>query len=81
MDVSKGGALLQMPMKVPIRQGQSLEINFPRLEPLAKEKGSSARIKQARVVRVDRSEILASAMIKVGLVFCGAEAVADAAGA
>ena len=69
VNVSRGGALLHMPLKAPIREGQSVEMNFPRAETLAAEKGHFARIKTARVVRIDRTESLARATIKVGLQF------------
>ena len=69
LNVSSGGTLLTLPIKTPLREGQSVEINFPRCESLAHEKGAFARIKPARVVRVDRSEALHSATIKVALAF------------
>jgi len=70
LNVSSSGTLLTLPIKTPLREGQSVEVNFPRRDSLAREKGASARIKPARVVRVDRSEMLHSATIKVGLAFC-----------
>ena len=69
VNVSTGGALVVLPMKAPVREGQNLEINFPRSETLAKDKGSFARVKSAQVVRVDRTDSLMSATIKVGLAF------------
>lgn len=70
LNVSSEGALVLLPMQTPIKEGQKVEVNFPRAENLASEKGSCARIKAARVIRVDRSEILDNAAIKVGLEFC-----------
>ena len=55
MNVSRTGVLLTLPMKAPLRQGQDVELNFPRAETLAKDKGGSARIKTARVVRISPS--------------------------
>ena len=69
IDVSRGGAFVMLPMKVPVQAGQELEVNFPRGEKLAQKKGGSARIKPAKVVRIDRSETISSAMVKVGLKF------------
>jgi hypothetical protein len=46
-----------------------VEVNFPRTEALAKEKGQFARIKSGRVVRVDRSSLLENAEIGVGIAF------------
>ncbi len=73
VDVSSNGVLLSMPMKAPIREGQDLEINFPRKELLAREKGNYARIKPARVVRIDRTDAVNTAQVKVGLQFTNGE--------
>lgn len=70
VNVSSRGALLTMPMRAPLREGQNLEVNFPRSEPLAQTKGSFARVRTARVVRLDRGDLLSSATIKVALTFC-----------
>jgi hypothetical protein len=70
-NVSSNGALVVLPMSVPIREGQDLEINFPRTEPVAHKKGQFARIKKGRVIRVDRSESLNSAKVKIALEFYG----------
>jgi len=56
-------------MKTPVREGQDLEVNFPRSENLAQAKGGFARVKAAQVVRIDRSDAITSATIKVGLSF------------
>ena len=69
VNVSSDGALVALPLNVPICEGQELELNFPRTETLAKDKGSFARIKTARVVRVDRGDTVTAARIKVGLEF------------
>jgi len=73
VNVSRAGVLVTLPMKTPIRQGQSLELNFPRSKPLAGSKGGFARIKTAKVVRIDRNDTLNSTEVKVGLKFatCG----------
>ncbi|MBI9019276.1 MAG: PilZ domain-containing protein [Phycisphaerae bacterium] len=69
VDISKGGALISMSMQAPVREGQDIEVNFPRNEDLAKQKGSFARIKTAKVVRIDRSDIIRSSAVRVGLRF------------
>ena len=69
MNVSSTGVLVKLPLKIPLAEGQEVELNFPRSEPLAKDKGSFARIKTARVVRIDRTESLKSAAVMVGLAF------------
>jgi len=53
-----------------LKEGQQLEMNFPRCEPLAGRKGGYARIKTARVTRIDRGEGILDAVVKVGLEFC-----------
>jgi hypothetical protein len=79
VNVSTGGALVRMPLQSPVREGQDIELNFPRGEELASKKGCSARIKAARVVRVDRSDMLNSATIQVGLEFCDKQGVEEEA--
>ena len=69
VDISRCGALIVLSMKVPVSEGQDLEVNFPRNETLAKEKGRFARTKTAKVVRVDRSKAVESTKVKVGLEF------------
>lgn len=69
VNVSSDGALISLPLKTPVCEGQDIEINFPRTEAIAKDKGSYARVKTARVVRIDRSHSLDEAVIKVGLQF------------
>jgi hypothetical protein len=46
-----------------------VELNFPRTDALAEEKGQFARIKKGRVVRVDRRTTLADASIGLGIAF------------
>jgi len=59
-----------LPLKTPVREGQSLELNFPRSESLAQDKGSCARIKSSQVIRIDRSDSMAFGSIKVAVQFC-----------
>jgi hypothetical protein len=46
VNVSKGGAFISVPMTTPVAAGNEIEINFPRTQTLAKEKGQYARIKK-----------------------------------
>lgn len=69
MNVSMEGALISLPLQTPVCEGQDVEINFPRTEMLAKDKGSYSRIKTARVVRIDRSDAVDKAVVKIGLQF------------
>ena len=68
-NISKSGVLINVPMATPVREGQIIEINFPRTATLAKEKGQFARIKTGMVVRVDRSAVLKDGSIGVGVAF------------
>ena len=68
-NISKTGVFMKLPMTTPIRLGHTVEINFPRTEALAKEKGQFARIKSGKVVRVERKDILRDANIGVAVAF------------
>ena len=68
-NISKTGAFVCVPMTTPARRGSIVELNFPRTEALAKEKGQFARIRRGRVVRVDRRSTLADATIGLGIAF------------
>ena len=68
-NVSKRGAFLTVPVVTPVKAGHKVEINFPRTEHLAREKGSYARIKSGRVVRVERNNMLRDANIGVAVSF------------
>lgn len=69
VNVSKGGAFISLPMTTPVHPGNEVEINFPRTATLAKQKGSYARIKNAKVVRVDRNQMLRAGSIGVAIQF------------
>ena len=68
-DISKGGVFVSLPMTTPLGPGSVVEVNFPRRTSLAKQKGQYARIKQGKVVRVDREGSLDEASIGVGIAF------------
>ena len=68
-NISKTGVFITLPVTAPVRPGHIVELNFPRTEALAKEKGQFARIKSGKVVRVDRKNLLESAEIGVGIAF------------
>ena len=68
-NISKTGVFITLPVTAPVRPGHIVEINFPRTEALAKEKGQFARIKTGKVVRVDRKNLLETAEIGVGIAF------------
>ncbi|MDO8301760.1 MAG: PilZ domain-containing protein [Sedimentisphaerales bacterium] len=68
-NISKGGALVQLPMTAPVRVGHVVELNFPRTQTLAKQKGQFARIKIAKVVRIDRSHLMENAHIGIAVQF------------
>jgi hypothetical protein len=68
-NVSKTGVLVNVPISTPAREGSVVELNFPRTDVLAGEKGQYARIKRGRVVRVDRRKTLDDASIGLGIAF------------
>ena len=68
-NISKTGVFITMPVTAPVRLAHIVELNFPRTETLAKEKGQYARIKSGKVVRVDRKNLLESAEIGIGIAF------------
>jgi hypothetical protein len=68
-NISRTGVFVTLPVTAPIRTGHLVELNFPRTEVLAKEKGQCARIKSGRIVRVDRTNLLENAEIGVGIAF------------
>lgn len=68
-NISKTGVFVKVPMSSPIRAGQVVELNFPRTDVLAKEKGGYSRIKSGKVVRVDRRGLIEEANIGVGIAF------------
>jgi len=68
-NISKTGVFITLPVTAPIRTGHLVELNFPRTETLAKEKGQFARIKTGKIVRVDRKNLLENAEIGIGIAF------------
>lgn len=68
-NISKTGVFITLPATAPVAMGHLVELNFPRTESLAKEKGQFARIKTGKVVRVERRNLLESAEIGVGIAF------------
>ena len=68
-NVSKAGAFVSVPIPAPFRTGHVVEINFPRTEALAQEKGGFARIKSGKVVRVDRQNMLKDGNIGIAIAF------------
>ena len=68
-NISRTGVFVSMPMATPVRAGHIVEINFPRTQALAMEKGQFARIKSGTVVRVERNSVLKEARIGVAVRF------------
>lgn len=69
VNVSKGGAFISIPMTTPVRAGHEIEVNFPRTMSLAKQKGQYARIKNAKIVRVERKQMLQAGSIGIAVEF------------
>ena len=70
-NVSKTGVYMRLSVTAPVREGQAVELNFPRTSTLAEQKGQYARIKAGRIVRVDRGDMLQRADIGVAIRFEG----------
>lgn len=68
-NISKTGVFVTVPMTTPVQTGNTVEVNFPRTEVLAKEKGQFARVKSGKVVRVERQKILTDTTIGVAIAF------------
>ena len=69
INVSRGGAFIAVPVTTPVAEGNEIEMNLPRTRTLAKEKGQYARIKHARVLRVDRQRLLSEGTLGIAVVF------------
>lgn len=69
INVSKGGAFISIPMTTPVRPGHEIEVNFPRTMSLAKQKGQYARIKHAKILRVERRQMLQAGTIGIAVQF------------
>ena len=68
-NISKTGVYLNVPLTTPVREGNIVEINFPRTDSLARKKGGYARIKVGKVVRVERRNMLKESNIGVAVQF------------
>jgi hypothetical protein len=68
-NISKVGVFVSVPMTTPVRPGSVVELNFPRTDKLAGERGRYARIRKGRVVRVDRQSTLEDASLGLGIAF------------
>jgi hypothetical protein len=68
-NISKSGVYVKLPMTTPLREGNIVEVNFPRTMALAEEKGQFGRLKQGRIVRVDRKTMLRDAKVGVAIQF------------
>ncbi|MBN1796326.1 MAG: hypothetical protein JW804_06605 [Sedimentisphaerales bacterium] len=68
-NISKSGVYVKLPMTTPIREGDAVEINFPRTTALAEEKGQFGRLKKGSVIRIERKSMLQDAKIGVAVQF------------
>jgi len=68
-NISNSGVYVAVPMTMPVRAGNVVEINFPRTMALARKKGQFARIKSGKVVRVERRNMLKDANIGIAIQF------------
>jgi len=68
-NISRTGVMLNVPMTIPVKEGNVVEINFPRTSGLAEKKGGYARIKSGKVVRIERNNLLRDANVGVAVHF------------
>lgn len=68
-NISKSGVYVKLPMTTPVRDGTLIEVNLPRTMALAEQKGQFGRLKQGRVVRIERKTMLRDAKIGVAIEF------------
>ena len=68
-NISKKGVFVTVPMSTPVKDGHIVELNFPRTTVLAQQKGTYARIKTGKVVRVERRNMLTDASIGIAVQF------------
>ena len=68
-NISKNGVFITVPMSTPVKSGHVVELNFPRTTALAKQKGTFARIKTGKVVRVERRNMLTDTSIGMAVQF------------
>ncbi len=68
-NISKTGVFLTVPITTPVRAGSIVEINFPRTAALAEQKGTFARIRSGKVIRVERRNMLKDTSIGVAVQF------------
>ena len=68
-NISKDGVFVTVPMSTPVKDGHIIELNFPRTTVLAQQKGTYARIKTGKVVRVERRNMLQDACIGIAVHF------------
>lgn len=68
-NISKTGVYLNVSVTTPVKLGSIVEVNFPRTEKLASEKGAYARIKSGKVVRIERRNLLKDAAIGLAISF------------
>ncbi len=73
-NISKSGVFIKLPATASLGPGSVVEINFPRTPTLARQKGQHARIKQGKVVRVDRDGAHGDTSIGVGIAFAREQA-------
>ena len=68
-NISRNGVFISIPITTPVREGHIVEMNFPRTENLAKKKGTFARIKTGKIIRVERRNLLKEAKIGIAVSF------------
>ena len=69
VDLSHGGACLNVPLSAPLAEGSHIQVNLPRPGPDSTASTGQSSLHSAQVVRVDRVSRLLDGLAVVGLQF------------
>jgi hypothetical protein len=70
INISSTGALIHIPLTVPLRTNEKVELNFPPPENSSDMEHSPAKVFSAQVIRVNRGQSILEANQAVALRFC-----------
>jgi hypothetical protein len=70
INISSSGALIHLPLTVPLRANEKVELNFPPPENEDTKEKIPAKVFTAKVIRVNRGQSILDANQSVALKFC-----------
>jgi c-di-GMP-binding flagellar brake protein YcgR len=70
VNISNSGALIQLPLTIPIRLQEKVDLNFPTPEGTDGCRQHSDKVFSAKVIRVNRGQSVLEASQAVALEFC-----------